>query len=205
MNILFQRKRGSQSLRAGNRLPFHQAFEFFAIQGCARPQDKVFGYLGLTNSHIHVDYSVSVVDLFITTLADYFMSAGLIGDDLTPIRRRAENLRTCYAIVDGSRLIATLSAFNLDLYDPVVNLLFYEVLKFFVPGFEERIRSSTMTHWWFARYAGPAERDLIEPVPGGSKVELIKIGSFCIRVIKFFATTLHADGELGDESWVLIA
>ncbi|KAF7680529.1 hypothetical protein GT037_002180 [Alternaria burnsii] len=165
-NILFHRKRGSSSLRAGNRIPFYQAFAFFAMQDCARPHDKVFGYLGLTKSRIQVDYSVSIIDLFVATLADYLMSVGLITDDLTPIRRRMEYMRTGFGTVNGNKLITAIAAFNLDLHDPVVNLLFYEVLKFFVPGWEKVLHTDAMIHWWMARYVESAERDLFAPIPG---------------------------------------
>ncbi|CAN9211514.1 unnamed protein product [Alternaria sp. RS040] len=198
-NILFHRKRGSFSLRAGNRIPFHQAFAFFAMQDCARPHDKVFGYLGLTKSRIQVDYSVSIIDLFVATLADYLMSVGLITDDLTPIRRRMEYMRTGFGTVNGNKLITAIAAFNLDLHDPVVNLLFYEVLKFFVPGWEKVLHTDAMIHWWMARYVESAERDLFAPIPGDCKFELIKIGTICVRVIKYFATSLCAEAAMRKE------
>jgi hypothetical protein len=42
-------------------MPFYKVFGFFVGQCCGRPHDKVFGYLGLTNSRIQVDYYLVLI------------------------------------------------------------------------------------------------------------------------------------------------
>ena len=93
---------------------------------------------------------VSILDLFTAILTDYLLSVGLITEDLTPIRRRTEVMRTGWALGNANNLIAPLSASSLDLYDPVVNSMFYEVLKFFAPGFEENLLATTLSNWWYS-------------------------------------------------------
>lgn len=190
MNILSYRRFESESLRTGNRLPFHRAFDFFALQNCGRRHDKVFGYLGLTNSRMQVDYSLSVLDLFITTFADYLMSVGLITDDFNPVRRRVEFLRFYSPIQKANGLIAPLSAFSLDLYDPVVSLLFYEVLKFFVPGFEESLYCTTISQWFMECDRQHAIRNALEDLH--HEFEWKYIGSTCIKVIKLVSKEMSA-------------
>lgn len=87
MNILSYRLFETDSLRAGHHLPFHKVFDFFSMQRCGRPHDKVFGYLGLTNSRVRVNYFLSIIGLFLDSLADYLMSAGFMTEDLMPLRR----------------------------------------------------------------------------------------------------------------------
>jgi hypothetical protein len=137
-------------LRAGKHVPFHKALDIFAIQRCGRPHDKVLGYLGLPNSRMQIDYSVSTLGLFTAILTDYLLSVGLITEDLTPIRRRTEVMRTGWALGNANNLIAPLSASSLNLYDPVVNSMFYEVSKFFAPGFEENLLATTLSNWWYS-------------------------------------------------------
>jgi hypothetical protein len=100
-------------LRAGYRLPFHEAVGLFSMQRCGRPHDKVFGYLGLTNSRIQVDYSLSILELFVTTLADYLLSTGLITEQLKP-KQFIRQLGGAAA----SDLLAPFLAFELDPFDP---------------------------------------------------------------------------------------
>ena len=113
------------------------------MQRCSRPHDKVFGYLGLTNSWIPVDYTVPVLDLFVFSLADYFLSVGCITENLVERPRKAERQ---YERISPLSMVATFSAFGLDLFDPVVNLLFYEVTKFFAPGFEGYLYGCVMSY-----------------------------------------------------------
>lgn len=179
-------------MRTGHHLPFHKAFGFFAAQRCGRPHDKVFGYLGLTNSRIHVDYSISILDLFVATLADYMLSVGFITEDLTPIRRRTEMMRIDQAIINANDLTAPILAFDLDLNEPVVNLLFYEVVKFFAPGFEECLCSGAIGSWWTTRQLKGREEGFHNFINGDHKFELRYIGCLCIKVVKLIASELNA-------------
>ena len=88
--ILSWRRFRSRDLRTGHHLPFHEAVDFFALQACSRHHDKVFGILGIASSPIRVDYSTSIMELFMASLADYFLSPGFVTEELTPIRRRKE-------------------------------------------------------------------------------------------------------------------
>lgn len=129
LNILRFRRIKTKSLRAGCYLPSHKAFDFFTLQDCSRLHDKVFGYLGLTNSRIQVDHSLSVLDLFVGTLADHFLSGGFITQELT----RKQFLQTSMPVGTANSFVTPVLAFGLDFYDPVVDLLFHEVANFFVP------------------------------------------------------------------------
>jgi hypothetical protein len=186
VNILTFRRDQTRSLRAGNHLPFYKALEFFAMQRCCRPHDKVFGYLGLTNSRIPVDYSVSVLDLCVACLADYFLSAGLMTENLRQNRNVAKRQIPKLTAVG---MVATFLAFDLDLFDPVVNLLFYEVAKFFAPGFEEYLYSMAMTSWTLVRndvYDKKCIR-IIEAAVYSERSTLITVGSFCFQAVKLLA------------------
>jgi hypothetical protein len=121
----------TDSLRAGNYLPFHKAFDFHSKQRCGRLYDKEFSYLSLTNSRIQANYSLPIIDLFLASLADYLFSAGFITEDLMPLRRRTQFFVTQYAITQANDLLALLLAFDLVLHVSVTNLPFYEAVKFF--------------------------------------------------------------------------
>jgi hypothetical protein len=190
LNILSYRRIETRSLRAGRHLPFHKAFDFFAMQQCGRPHDKIFGYLGLTNSRIQVDYSVPVLDLFVATLADYLLSAGFITEDLTPLRRRMQFYKSYLAIANANDLVVPLLAFDLELYDPVVSLLFYEVLNFFIPGRGEHCHMALMNTWWFLRHSRLHDLDPTEffNLNEDGRFKIRQIGSVCVKSVKFIVS-----------------
>jgi hypothetical protein len=179
-------------LRADRHLPFYKAFDFFAMQRCGRLHDRVFGYLGLTNSRIQVDYSMPILDLFVATLADYLLSVGFITEDLTPIRRRLELMRTLSPITSANDLVAPVLAFGLDLYDPVVYLLLHEVVKFFAPGSEAGICSALMGAWHVLQLCKNREEDFQAFLNADRKFELRYIGSVCIKVVKLAVNEMIA-------------
>jgi hypothetical protein len=190
LNILYHRKFETKSLRAGHHLPFYKAFGFFAGQCCGRQHDKVFGYLGLTNSRIKVDYSLSILDLFVATFADYMLSAGFITEDLT--RRRTEMMRITHTVVSANDLTAPLLAFELEMNDPLVNLLFHTVVKFFAPGFEETFCACAASAWWVSLQCIEREEEFYDFIKAEHKFELKYIGSVCIKVVKLMASALNA-------------
>jgi hypothetical protein len=192
LNILSFRKFETKSLRAGCHLPFHKAFDFFSMQRCGRPHDRVFGYLGLTNSRIQVDYSMPILDLYVTTLADYLLSVGLITQDFTPIRKRFELWRTHWPLTSANDLVAPAIAFGLDLDDPMVNLLFHEVVKFFAPGLEEGICGVAMGAWYGLKLCKDREEDFEAFLNADHKFEFRYIGSICIKFVKLAVNELAA-------------
>jgi hypothetical protein len=179
-------------LRAGHHLPFYRAFGFFSGQCCGRPHDKVFGYLGLTNSRIQVDYSLSILDLFVATLADYLLSAGFITEDLTPIRRRMEMIRIHRSVANANEFTAPLIAFELDLDDPLVTLHFHTVLKFFAPGSEDNICACATVAWWVTLQFKGREEEFLNFINAEHKFEFIYIGSICIKAVKLMASAVGA-------------
>ncbi|KAL5116173.1 hypothetical protein ACEQ8H_005950 [Pleosporales sp. CAS-2024a] len=174
LNLLSYRRFEYKSLRAGNHLPFHKAFDFFATQRCGRRHDRVYGYLGLTNSRIQVDYSMPILDLFVATLSDYLLSAAHV------------------AITQANDLVAPLIAFDLDLYDPVVNVLFYEVAKFFAPGFEQGLWGTAMGTWWSLRNSHASDPNFHAFLEEEFKFEFLYIGSACIKFAKLMASEMRA-------------
>lgn len=180
-NILSYRHFKTKSLRAGNHLPFHKAVEFFALQRCGTPHDMVFGYLGLTNSHIQIDYSMPILDLFVATLANWFLSAGFIRQDLTGFR----GFRIASRFIAENNVTAPLQAFRLDPCEPLVQLLFNEVTKFFLPDFAEGVTHVATMEWFFLhRYRGSTHLD--EKVfDGERKSKLNHIITRCIKFVKF--------------------
>lgn len=148
----------------------------------------MFGYLGLTNSRIQVDYSLPILDLFVAALADYLLSAGFITEDLRPYKKRYELIRTQATRINCNDMVAPLLAFDLDPSDPVVNLLLAEVVKFFALGIEEGIVSSIVTTWWFIQRSGIHMQDFQTFIDEEHKFEFKYIGSVCVRIIKFVAS-----------------
>lgn len=185
-NILSYRHFETKSLRAGNRLPFHRAFDFFSLQLCSDLHDKVFGYIGLTNSRMRVDYAMPILDLFVATLADYFLSVGLITEDLTPYRKRMQFIRTSMTITSGNNLIVPFLAFNFDPFDPLVYLVFNEVAKFFSPGYQEGLMVTALTTWWCLKRSS-YQQGIEELANADHKFELKYIGSVCVKFIKLMA------------------
>jgi hypothetical protein len=89
---------------------------------------------------------------------------------------------------------ATFLAFDVDLLDPVVNLLFYEVAKFFAPGHEEYLYNMIMTGWFTLR-DDVCERSIariIEAVSHSERSTLIRVGSFYFKWIKLLAQEISA-------------
>jgi hypothetical protein len=192
LNILSYRRFETKSLRAGYHIPFHKALDFFSTQRCGRPHDRVFGYLGLTNSRIEVDYSMSILDLFVATLADYLLSVGFITQDFTPYRRRLELMRTHHAVLSANDLVAPAIAFGLNLFDPVVNLLFHEVVKFFVPGSEDGICNAAMCTWYTLQFFKNRGEEFEAFLAADHKFELRYIGSICLKMVKLAINEIGA-------------
>jgi hypothetical protein len=192
LHILSYKIHRCQSLRTGHYLPFHQTFDFFATHCCGRPHDKVFGLLGLTNSRIPVDYSMSILDLFVATLADYLMSAGFITEDLTSIWKRTRNIRP-NGIVYCDGLVSPILAFDLDPFDPVVNLLFYEVAKFFAPGYiGESLTNNAMLWLWGTSHRRQNMRSIWDTSSDdGHEWTYKTIGSFCFKFVKLITTEMN--------------
>lgn len=187
INILSYRHFETKSLRTGNHLPFHRAFDFFSLQLCSDPHDKVFGYIGLTSCRIQVDYSMPILDLFVATLADYFLSVGLITEDLTPYRKRVQFIRKSMTITSGNNLIVPFLTFKLDPFDPLVYLVFIEVAKYFAPGYQEGIMVSALTTWWYLKRSN-YQQGIEDLVNADHKFELRYIGSVCVKFIKLVAS-----------------
>lgn len=176
----------ADSLRSGTRLPFNRAFDFFALQRCSRPHDKVFGYLGLTNSRIRVDYSMPILDLFVATLADYLMSAGFITENLLKSRGQWKVAQGELPVAMANDLIAPFLVFELDPFDSVISLLFTEVVKFFAPGLHEGIYSTVVTTWWMLKRMGIYSSQLNEFLNSDdARWEVKYIGCACIKFVKF--------------------
>lgn len=153
------------------------------MQSCGRVHDKIFGYLGLTNSRIEIDYSLSILDLFTATLGDYLLSAGLITEDLTPIRRKIDVCRIVGSVINAKGLIAPLRAFDLDPNDPVVDVLFYEVIKYFAPGYEDCLHDHAVVEWLHGQ--SDFHRRFRDTAGGADEpIELRQIGSILIKRFK---------------------
>ena len=187
LQILSWRRFRSRALRAGHHLPFHKAVDFFALQACSRPHDKVFGILGIASSRIRVDYSTSIMELFMATLADYFLSLGFVTEDLTPIRRRKELISK---LPRENNLNAPFLAFGLDPLDPVVYLVTREIAEFFVPGRGD-ILSETAAHACWVRFHRTPEEYHNQIVGDEPKFEVRYIASACVRVVKLLGNELR--------------
>jgi hypothetical protein len=122
------------------------------------------------------------------------LSAGFITDDLTPIRRRMDMMRggNGSVVLKGNDIIAPILAFDLDLDDPVVYSLFYEVVKFFAPGMEEGVCAiAIVTCLGIQRWKG-REEEFHDWLNGDHKFEFRYIGSVCIKVVKLVASEISA-------------
>jgi hypothetical protein len=136
---------------------------------------------------------MSILDLFVATLADYMLSAGFITEDLSALRRRKEMITKCNIVMKGNDLIAPVLAFDLNFDDPVVYLLFHSVVQFFAPGVEEGICGIAIGSWGaLQRWSGREEefQDWLEN--GDHKFELRYIGSVCVKVVKVIASEMSA-------------
>lgn len=126
------------------RLPFQKAVDFFAFQDCTRPHDKAFGMLGFTNSHITVDYSMSLIEIFMVTLADYLLSLGFLTE-----KRKVTDMFVVFAVnLDELRFLAPFAAFGLEPFDPVVWLTAHEVFRFFAPNEAETLLAHALIGSW---------------------------------------------------------
>lgn len=132
---------------------------------------------------------MSIIDLFIAALADYLLSAGFITQDL-----KSKQFRQTYTpVARASFCITPLVAFELDLYDPIINLLYSETVKFFVPGYEENFTLCAMATWWCKREDRFSDSELAAFVrDNDAKFELRWIGNFCIKFVKFVASEHRA-------------
>jgi hypothetical protein len=185
LNILAYRRFHTRSLRAGYCLPFHKAVGLFSMQRCGRPHDKVFGYLGLTNSRIQVDYSLSIHELFVTTLADYLLSTGLITEQLKP-KQFTRQLGGAAA----SDLLAPFLAFELDPFDPIVCLLLHKVAEFFAPGYGKSLADYVMMNWFVFHHfrVHLPNPDTINF--DDLEIDYKLIGSLSVKAVKFIAGSL---------------
>jgi hypothetical protein len=127
---------------------------------------------------------MSIIDLFVATLADYLLSVGFITQDFTPYRRRLELMRTHHTVLSANGLVAPAIAFGLDLFDPVVNLLFLEVVKFFVPGWEDGICNAAICTWYTLQLFKNRAEAIEAFLAADHKFELRYIGSICLKVVK---------------------
>lgn len=186
-NILSYRQFKSRCLRAGHRLPFHKAVEYFAMQRCSIPHDGVFGYLGLTNSRIQIDYTMPILDLFVATLADWLLSAGFIRQDLTGF----PSTRIVSEIAAANDITVVLLAFGFDPCKPIVHLLFREVTKFFAPGFEESLTKNATLRWWcLSRYG--SNQDFFNAFTNVENSFGLKyIESWVLKSFTFIASEMH--------------
>jgi hypothetical protein len=190
--ILSHRRAETEDLRAGSHIPFHVAVDFFSLQRCTRPHDAVFGYIGLTDSRILIDYSVSILDLFVATLADYLLSAGYITQQLTPIQFARVQRDTAIA----NDIIAPLLAFKLDPCHPVVQLLLLEVTKFFAPGFEVELTETATMTWWNIHHFKHLAQEIKELALREHRFELRYIGPLCVKFVKIVASEVSAWAEV---------
>lgn len=166
-----------RALRAGHHLPFHKAVDFFALQSCSRLHDKIYGILGLTNSRIKVDYSTSVTEVFMNTLADYLLSLGFITDTI----KSMWTLRA-WGITASQGMIAPFFALGLDPFHPVVYLVTQEIADFFAPSKGQRFCEIACMSSWQAKHNGP---EALQKVIGDDpRFEVGYIGSTCVRFVK---------------------
>jgi hypothetical protein len=187
LQILSWRRFRSRALRTGHHLPYHKAVDFFALQACSRHHDKVFGILGIASSRIRVDYSTSIMELFMATLADYFLSLGFVTEDLTPIRRRNELFSK---LPRENNLHAPSLAFGLDPLDPVVYLVTREIAEFFAPGRGD-ILSETIAQLCWYRFHQSREEYYDQIVGDEPKFEVRYIASAWVRVVKLLGNELR--------------
>jgi len=117
--------------------------DLFSFQQCSRFHDKAFGILGITNSRLEVDYSRSIIELFMAALADYFLSLGF----MTVKRGYWEVVHLIRNDNNDRRLLAPFAAFGLDPFDPVVYLVSHEISEFFAPSYAEALMDMASTTW----------------------------------------------------------
>lgn len=166
------------------------------MQRCGRPHDVVYGYLGLTNSRIQVDYSIPILDLFVATLADYLLSAGLITEHLT----RWQYLRNRASTARANDLIAPLLAFGFNPCEPVVHLLVREVTKFFAPGFEVGLTSVATGAWFTFNRLEVSTQDIRAfLIDSEHKSGLKYIGSLGVKFVKLAASEMSACAAMAEE------
>lgn len=175
--VLYYRRWKTKSLRAGYHLPFHKAVENFALQRCSVPHDVVFGYLGLTNSLIEINYSMPILELFMATFANWLLSAGFIRQNLTGFRRR----RIAFKIEGLYNIPVLFQAFGLDPCEPVVHLLFRETTKFFAPGLEDNITNAAI-RFWLMKVRGKFSHDRLFSTKHKSSLKMFFY--LCINILK---------------------
>lgn len=147
----------------------------------------------MANSRIKVDYSTSIMELYMATLADYFLSLGFLTDDKTAIRDRLEMTKTFYTVKDDMCLVAPLVAFGLDAFHPVVYLVTHEIANFFAPGWGKELCQSANQTWWFHRRSGDDTTKLFEQVVGQNpRWEVKYIASVCLRTVKLVNSELRS-------------
>ncbi|CAK1366874.1 unnamed protein product [Cercospora beticola] len=194
IHLLSWRRFERHNLRAGRHFSFHKAVDFFAMQVCTRPHDKIFGILGIANSRIRVDYSLSIMELFMMVLADYFLSLGFLTDDWKTLRRRWDFMAVHYSIKQELNLIAPFLAFGLDPFHPVVYLVIHEIAEFFVPGWGEALCGEAIALWWWSCRPEANMASRIEEwiATDDSKFEFKWFANICLSGIKLVGSELRS-------------
>lgn len=146
-------KNAGADLQAGRLLAFHEAVEFFAVQNCSQVRDSVFGLLGISDSCIRPEYTMSITELYARTLYNclvslwvkrprelpdpnqklsYFETLQSLGSDYSKLRSIGETL---------------IHAFKLDRFQGIVFLVSYEVCKRFLPGLQLLAHHALASSW----------------------------------------------------------
>ncbi|USW58438.1 hypothetical protein Slin15195_G117570 [Septoria linicola] len=173
---------------------FHKAVDFFVTQECTRSYDKIFGILGLAKGRIEVDYTISVIDLFMATLADYSLSLGFLTDDWKGLRKRMGLMKMTLNIKEEMNLIAPFMAFELDPFDPVVYLIIHEIAGFFVPGWgKELCREATQTWWYHCCPGDNIATKTVDMITGSEpKLEFKYIAGIFVTGVKLLGSELSS-------------
>ncbi|KAM3414271.1 hypothetical protein BST61_g10925 [Cercospora zeina] len=197
IHLLSWRRFERHNLRAGRHFKFHKAVDFFATQDCSRPHDKIFGILGIANSRIRVDYSLSIMELFMMTMADYSLSLGFLTDNWKVLRRRFEFAAAHYSIKQELNLIAPFLAFELDPFHPVVYLVIHEIAEYFAPGWGEVLCREALSTWWWCWRPGPnmttRMAEFLETTD--PKFEFKYIANVCLSGVKLLGSEVRSLNE----------
>jgi hypothetical protein len=147
---------------------------FFSSQSCSNFHDKVFGLLGIAESRIRPDYSMTELDLFIATLADFFLSLGFIATETSHgyWRRAWRMILDCIKHdIGASEWLAPMTIFNLDPFHPVIFLVTNEVGRYFAPGSERMLHGMMLQNWHTLIENKPADYWIHDLGSWGSRTE----------------------------------